>query len=214
MRNQKKARCSLSKTAGRIIALTLIMAVWTGGTELTARSGRAVQGVAAVTAVSAEAAVRQAGKTAFTDAADSSVRQAGKTSFADAADSSVRQAGKTAFADAADLAGQNAEKKEAAKSIPDKIKEKLPDIDLPGIDLPDFDLPDLHFSKLNPETEKEKLRKAVRKMDEIGISPERLVQKAWDFLNRKDNREKIDKAVEDIREQVQDKTEKASGQEK
>ena len=198
MRNQKKARCSLSKTAGRIIALTLIMAVWTGGTELTARSGRAVQGVAAVTAVSAEAAVRQAGKTAFTDAADSSVRQAGKTAFADAADS----------------AGQNAEKKEAGKSTPDKIKEKLPDIDLPGIDLPDLDLPDLHFSKLNPETEKEKLRKAVRKMDEIGISPERLVQKAWDFLNRKDNREKIDKAVEDIREQVQDKTEKASGQEK
>ena len=182
MRNQKKARCSLSKAAGRIIALTLIMAVWTGGTELTARSGRAVQGVAAVTAVSAEAAVRQAGKTAFADAADS--------------------------------AGQNAEKKEAAKSTPDKIKEKLPDIDLPGIDLPDLDLPDLHFSKLNPETEKEKLRKAVRKMDEIGISPERLVQKAWDFLNRKDNREKIDKAVEDIREQVQDKTEKASGQEK
>ena len=198
MRNQKKARCSLSKTAGRIIALTLIMVVWTGGTELTAWSGQAVQGEAAVTAVSAEAAVRQAGKTAF----------------ADAADSSVRQAGKTAFADAADSAGQNAEKKEAAKSTPDKIKEKLPDIDLPGIDLPDFDLPDLHFSKLNPETEKEKLRKAVRKMDEIGISPERLVQKAWDFLNRKDNREKIDKAVEDIREQVQDKTEKASGQEK
>ena len=198
MRNQKKARCSLSKAAGRIIALTLIMVVWTGGTELTAWSGQAVQGEAAVTAVSAEAAVRQAGKTAFTDAADSSVRQAGKT----------------AFADAADLAGQNAEKKEAAKSTPDKIKEKLPDIDLPGIDLPDLDLPDLHFSKLNPETEKEKLRKAVRKMDEIGISPERLVQKAWDFLNRKDNREKIDKAVEDIREQVQDKTEKASGQEK
>ena len=198
MRNQKKARCSLSKAAGRIIALTLIMVVWTGGTELTAWSGQAVQGEAAVTAVSAEAAVRQAGKTAF----------------ADAADSSVRQAGKTAFADAADSAGQNAEKKEAAKSTPDKIKEKLPDIDLPGIDLPDLDLPDLHFSKLNPETEKEKLRKAVRKMDEIGISPERLVQKAWDFLNRKDNREKIDKAVEDIREQVQDKTEKASGQEK
>ena len=198
MRNQKKARCSLSKAAGRIIALTLIMVVWTGGTELTAWSGQAVQGEAAVTAVSAEAAVRQAGKTAF----------------ADVADLSVRQAGKTAFADAADSAGQNAEKKEAAKSTPDKIKEKLPDIDLPGIDLPDFDLPDLHFSKLNPETEKEKLRKAVRKMDEIGISPERLVQKAWDFLNRKDNREKIDKAVEDIREQVQDKTEKASGQEK
>ena len=198
MRNQKKARCSLSKAAGRIIALTLIMAVWTGGTELTAWSGQAVQGEAAVTAVSAEAAVRQAGKTAF----------------ADVADLSVRQAGKTAFADAADSAGQNAEKKEAAKSTPDKIKEKLPDIDLPGIDLPDLDLPDLHFSKLNPETEKEKLRKAVRKMDEIGISPERLVQKAWDFLNRKDNREKIDKAVEDIREQVQDKTEKASGQEK
>ncbi len=177
MRNQKKARCSLSKTAGRIIALTLIMAVWTGGTELTARSGRAVQGVAAVAAVSAEAAVRQAGKTAFADAADS--------------------------------AGQNAEKKGAAKSIPDKIKEKLPDIDLP-----DLDLPDLHFSKFDAKTEKEKLSKAVRKMDEIGISPERLVQKAWDFLNRKDNREKIDKAVEDIREQVQDKTEKASGQEK
>ena len=198
MRNQKKARCSLSKAAGRIIALTLIMVVWTGGTELTAWSGQAVQGEAAVTAVSAEAAVRQAGKTAF----------------ADVADLSVRQAGKTAFADAADSAGQNAEKKEAGKSTPDKIKEKLPDIDLPGIDLPDLDLPDLHFSKLNPETEKEKLRKAVRKMDEIGISPERLVQKAWDFLNRKDNREKIDKAVEDIREQVQDKTEKASGQEK
>ena len=72
----------------------------------------------------------------------------------------------------------------------------------------------LYFSKIDAKKEKEKLREAVRKMDEIGISPDRLVQRAWKFLNRKDNREKIDEAVEDIRETVQDKTGKAAGQEK
>lgn len=172
MRKQKKARRSLPKSAGRIITLSLIMVILTEGAGLTAWSGQPVQGVNAVAAVSAEAAVRPSGKAAFVDTADPAVL--------------------------------SAEKKDADQSILDKIKRKLPDIDLP-----DFDI-----SKIDAKEEKEKLREAVREMDEIGISPERLVERAWKFLNRKDNREKIDEAVEGIRDRVQDRTEKAAGQEK
>ena len=182
MRNQKKTRRNMAKTAGRIMALSLIMAIWTAGAGVAVRfrSCPAVEGRPVVTVVSAEAAVRSSWNAASADAADS-----------------------------AGPAEPKAEKKDADKGMPDKIKEKLPDIDLPDIHLPDLD-----FSKPDSKTEKEKLREAVRKMDEIGISPERLVQRAWKFLNRKDNREKIDEAVEDIRDRVQDKTEKAAGQEK
>ena len=180
MRNQKKTRRNMAKTAGRIIALSLIMAIWTDGSGLIVRSCPAAKARPVGTVVSAEAAVRPSLKAASADAADS-----------------------------AGPAGQKAEKKDADQGMPDKIKEKLPDIDLPDIHLPDLD-----FSKPDSKAEKEKLREAVRKMDEIGISPERLVQRAWKFLNRKDNTEKIDEAVEDIRDRVQDKTEKAAGQEK
>ena len=182
MRNQKKTRRNMAKTAGRIIALSLIMAIWTTGAGVAVRfrSCPAVEGRPVVTVVSAEAAVRSSWNAASADAADS-----------------------------AGPAEPKAEKKDADQGMPDKIKEKLPDIDLPDIHLPDLD-----FSKPDSKAEKEKLREAVRKMDEIGISPERLVQRAWKFLNRKDNREKIDEAVEDIRDRVQDKTEKAAGQEK
>lgn len=177
MRDQKKAIRTLSKVAGQIAALSLIMAIFICGSGLSVLSSSADTGTSFVTVLSAEAAVRPTWKAAFADAADS--------------------------------AEPKAEKKDADQGIPDKIKEKLPDIDLPDIHLPDLD-----FSKIDAKEEKEKLREAVRKMDEIGITPERLVQRAWNFLNRKDNKEKIDEAVEDIRETVQDKTGKAAGQEK
>ena len=195
MRNQKKTRRSLSRTAVQIIALSLFMAIWAGGAGVPARSCPAIEEMTSVTTVTAEAAVRQPGKSALRDAEEAAT--------------AVSYPGEAAFADAADPAGLNAEKKNADQSIPEKIKKRLPDINLPDIDLPDLD-----FSKIDAKKEKEKLREAVRKMDEIGISPDRLVQRAWKFLNRKDNREKIDEAVEDIRETVQDKTGKAAGQEK
>lgn len=88
------------------------------------------------------------------------------------------------------------EHKAANRSVWDKIKEKLPKFDLS------------HFDK---DTEKEKLREAIRKMDELGISPEKLVERIWNFVNRKENKEKIDHVVDEIRDKTgkaKDKVEK------
>ena len=85
---------------------------------------------------------------------------------------------------------QMIERASADRTIWDKIKEKLPKID---------------FSEFDQDTEKEKLREAIKKMDELGISPEKLADRAWSFLNRKENKEKIDHAMDELR----DKTGKA-----
>ncbi len=77
------------------------------------------------------------------------------------------------------------------RGIWEKIREKLPEID---------------FAEFDADAEKEKLREAVRTMDELGISPEMLVRNAWDFLSRKENRKKIDQAVDDLRDKVEEVT--------
>lgn len=77
------------------------------------------------------------------------------------------------------------------RGIWDRIREKIPEID---------------FAEFDADAEKEKLREAVRTMDELGISPEMLVRNAWDFLNRKENRKKIDQAVDDLRDKVEEVT--------
>lgn len=77
------------------------------------------------------------------------------------------------------------------RGIWEKIREKLPEIDL---------------AEFDADAEKEKLREAVRTMDELGISPEMLVRNAWDFLSRKENRKKIDQAVDDLRDKVEEVT--------
>ena len=200
MKYQKKVRCSLSgsgkngrnkafdsrersvgKFARRSIVFSLIMTIFLTGTGLTdltgmtGMTGPSCSNGPAASAVQALAAVP-----------------------AVSAEAAVRRNGRASFADKADPVLQKAEKKAASgKSIWDKIKEKLPDIDLPEIS----------FSEFDGKTEKEKLREAVREMDEIGISPEKLVQRAWKFLNRKDNQEKIKKTSEDVRDRVQNAAE-------
>ena len=200
MKYQKKVRCSLSgsgkngrnkafdsrersvgKFARRSIVFSLIMTIFLTGTGLTdltgmtGMTGPSCSNGPAASAVQALAAV----PAVSTEAA-------------------VRRNGRASFADKADPVLQKAEKKAASgKSIWDKIKEKLPDIDLPEIS----------FSEFDGKAEKEKLREAVREMDEIGISPEKLVQRAWKFLNRKDNQEKIKKTSEDVRDRVQNAAE-------
>lgn len=77
------------------------------------------------------------------------------------------------------------------RGIWDRIREKLPEID---------------FAEFDADAEKEKLREAVRTMDELGISPEMLVRNAWDFLSRKENRKKIDQAVDNLRDKVEEVT--------
>lgn len=77
------------------------------------------------------------------------------------------------------------------RGIWEKIREKLPEIDP---------------AEFDADAEKEKLREAVRTMDELGISPEMLVRNAWDFLSRKENRKKIDQAVDDLRDKVEEVT--------
>lgn len=208
MKNQKNARCSLSgsgkngrnrafdsrersvgKFARRSIVFSLIMTIFLTGTGLTDLTG--MTGMTGMT-----------GPSCSNGPAAPAV-QALAAVPAISAEAAVRRNGRASFADKADPVLQKAEKKAASgKSIWDKIKEKLPDIDLP-----DIKLPEINFSEFDGKAEKEKLREAVREMDEIGISPEKLVQRAWKFLNRKDNQEKIKKTSEDVRDRVQNAAE-------
>lgn len=203
MKYQKKVRCSLSgsgkngrnkafdsrersvgKFARRSIVFSLIMTIFLTGTGLTDLTG--MTGMTGMT-----------GPLCSNGPAASAV-QALAAVPAVSTEAAVRRNGRASFADKADPVLQKAEKKAASgKSIWDKIKEKLPDIDLPEIS----------FSEFDGKAEKEKLREAVREMDEIGISPEKLVQRAWKFLNRKDNQEKIKKTSEDVRDRVQNAAE-------
>ena len=202
MKNQKNARCSLSgsgkngrnrafdsrersvgKFARRSIVFSLIMTIFLTGTGLTDLTG--MTGMTGPSCSNGPAAPAVQALAAVSTVA------------------AVRRNGQASFADKADPVLQKAEKKAASgKSIWGKIKEKLPDIDLP-----DIKLPEINFSEFDGKAEKEKLREAVREMDEIGISPEKLVQRAWKFLNRKDNQEKIKKTSEDVRDRVQNAAE-------
>lgn len=114
-----------------------------------------------------------------------------------------------AFVEKGSAAGMEPEKAASGGGAWEKILDKLPDIDLPEIDLPDIKLPEVDFSKIDREAEKEKLRKAVRTMDELGISPEKIAQRAWEFLSRKENQEKIDEAAREIGEKVQNAAEES-----
>ena len=88
---------------------------------------------------------------------------------------------------------QETEYADVRDNVWDKIRKRLPEID---------------FAEFDKDREKEKLREAIRTMDDLGISPEMLVKNAWSFINRKENREKIDKAVDGFR----DKAEEIGGQ--
>jgi coenzyme F420-reducing hydrogenase delta subunit len=101
-------------------------------------------------------------------------------------------AGQVSSAAAEDPAGDSSKSRAVdGRGIWEKIKERLPEID---------------FAEFDAAAEKEKLREAVRTMDELGISPEMLVRNAWDFLSRKENRKKIDQAVDDLRDKVEEVT--------
>lgn len=66
---------------------------------------------------------------------------------------------------------------------------------LPKIRLPHVELPEMDLSGFNGGSEKEKLREALKTMDDLGISPAKLVRRAWEFLSRKETKEKLEKAA-------------------
>ena len=92
-------------------------------------------------------------------------------------------------------AGQ-ADSAENKTSALDQAKKKLPKPDLSGIDW---------------NAEKEKLREAVRTMDELGLSPEKIVRHIGIFFDGKDNKEQIDGFFKGIRRKVQEFIGKKSG---
>ena len=92
-------------------------------------------------------------------------------------------------------AGQ-ADSAEDKTSALDQAKKKLPKPDLSGIDW---------------NAEKEKLREAVRTMDELGLSPEKIVRHIGIFFDGKDNKEQIDGFFKGIRRKVQEFIGKKSG---
>ena len=185
MRNQKNARCRLSGrekygryneccSCGRsvrkimrlIIAFSLIVTIFLTGAGMTGQTGPSCPNGPA-------------------DPAEQGIRAV----YAVSAEAAVRHAEKAAFADEEEPVWRKAEKKTSSdKSIWDKLKEKLPDIDMPDIDMPDIHLPDVDFFDFDEKTEKEKFREAIRKMDEMGISPEKLVERAWKLLEREGKR--------------------------
>lgn len=101
----------------------------------------------------------------------------------------------------------------------------LPNIELPG--LPEnISIPEFHFE---PETEKEKLREALKTMEEMGISPEKLLQRFRDFVDRNTRRSRtkdteensarggtgeLDRIRNKIREETEQQIDKAADQAK
>lgn len=75
-----------------------------------------------------------------------------------------------------------------------------------------FELPEsvrnFHF---DADKERKNLAEAISKLDELGISPEKVVDRFWDFVSRKENREKIGKAAEDLKENAGRLIEKTTG---
>ena len=67
---------------------------------------------------------------------------------------------------------------------------------------------DFHF---DPANEKKELGKAISKLDELGISPEKLVVRFWDFITHKENLEKIGKTAHDLKENAGELIEQATG---
>ena len=68
---------------------------------------------------------------------------------------------------------------------------------------------DFHF---DPANEKKELGKAISKLDELGISPEKLVGRFWDFITHKENLEKIGKTAHDLKENAGELIEQATGE--
>lgn len=67
---------------------------------------------------------------------------------------------------------------------------------------------DFHF---DPANEKKELGKAISKLDELGISPEKLVVRFWDFITHKENLEKIGRTAHDLKENAGELIEQATG---
>lgn len=67
---------------------------------------------------------------------------------------------------------------------------------------------DFHF---DPANEKKELGKAISKLDELGISPEKMVVRFWDFITHKENLEKIGRTAHDLKENAGELIEQATG---
>ena len=65
--------------------------------------------------------------------------------------------------------------------------------------------------RFDPDVEKKRLAEAISKLDELGFSPEKMAERFWTIISRKENREKIGKAAEDLKENTGRLIEKASG---
>lgn len=76
-----------------------------------------------------------------------------------------------------------------------------------NFEIPQF-IKDYHF---DADAEKKKLAEAISKLDELGFSPEKMAERLWDLISRRENREKIGKAAEDLKENTGKLIEKASG---
>lgn len=64
-----------------------------------------------------------------------------------------------------------------------------------------FELPqEIRNYRFNAANEKKRLAEAISKLDELGFSPEKLLDHFWDFISRKENREKMGKAAENLKE--------------
>ena len=75
-----------------------------------------------------------------------------------------------------------------------------------------FELPQvIKDYRFDADTEKKKLAEAISKLDELGFSPEKMAERLWIIISRKENREKIGKAAEDLKENTGKLIEKASG---
>ena len=79
----------------------------------------------------------------------------------------------------------------------------MPGISFPKIELPETGFPKPDLSAFDGEAEKKKLREAVELLDKMGLTPEKLLERAWDAIRRPENKKKVGEAVEDLQERAE-----------
>jgi len=93
----------------------------------------------------------------------------------------------------------------SAAAEPALPRPGLPDIGLPKPKLPKLNIPDLPSDfHIDKATEKKRLAEAIRQLDEYGLSPEKLVEHFWDYISRRENRDRIGEKAGELKKKAED----------
>lgn len=110
------------------------------------------------------------------------------------------EAGLLPFAAGTLKASETEKVSKSEKSDKSGKTESTSETDNSGKKKPAFSIPDnVHF---DAEAEKKKLAEAIATLDEMGLSPEKVFERFWGFISRKENREKVGETFENFKEKT------------